>query len=416
MLRLLKNCVVVPIRFHFWGSFAIVLGVAWVLAARITDRRGFADGELHRDVMERWGAPISQPMPSVRYVPTGTVFNTLAPLPLSRQTIVVDATMSYRKRGLVYFSGFDFTFAGDFDVANTVGREIDVALVFPIGLEKNKVLLSDLSFTVDGVAAPVALGPEGDQLVWTGHLTPEQTLSFHVGFRGRGLDSFLYRMDPTAPARNVSLTVNIAGGDGFDYADGVVPATTSRVDGDRAELRWQFGSLESGIPIGVVLPSEKSFDAIIATMVGRSWAPFLLFFAGLTALGLYHQRRLRIFESYLFAAAFALFFVLTAYFAAFMHFYLAFALALALVTALLGGYARLLLPAGAARPMLGLVTATLLTPSLAVILQGYTGLLYTLETLALIATLMVITARQASEPVLAGLGLTPSTQGANHVA
>ncbi len=415
MLRYLR-LFLVPIRLHFWGSLAIVAIVSTVLAVRITDRRGFADGELRRDVMERWGAPIHQPMPSVRYVPTGTVFNALEPLPLTRQAVTVDAAMNYRKRGLVYFSGFDFRFAGDYDTENPFDRDVDVAFVFPISLQKNRVLLSELSFTVNGAAAPVALGKDGDKLLWTGRVRPGEKLAFRVAFKGRGLDAFTYALDPAAAVRNVSLAVNIRGGDNFDYADGVVPATAVERAGDAIRLAWRFDSLESGIPIGVVLPSEKSFDAIIATFVARSWAGFLLFFAGLVALCLHHGRPPRFFESYLFAAGYALFFVLVAYLAAYLHFYAAWALALAVSGGLLCGYSALLLPRGAWRPVAGLVAGSLAVPTLAVVLQGYTGLIYTLEALALVAALMAASARPEGLRVLASLGLVDEPKGADHVA
>ncbi len=416
MLKYLRLLLVEPIRFHFWGSLAIVLSVTGVLAVRISDRRGFADGELHRDVMERWGAPIRQPMPSVRYVPTGTVFNALEPLPLTRQEIAVDAAMNYRKRGLVYFSGFDFRFSGAFDTENPFDRDVDVAFVFPVGLDKNKVMLSELAFTVNGAGAPVELGKDGDRLLWTGRLKPGEKLAFRVAFKGRGLDSFTYAMDPAAAVRNVGLTVDIRGGDNFDYADGVVPATRVERRGDATRLAWRFDSLESGIPIGVVLPSERSFDAIIATFVGRSWAGFLLFFAGLVALCLHHGRPPRIFESYLFASGYALFFVLVAYLAAYVHFYAAWTIALAVVGGLLCGYAALLLPRGAWRPVAGLVAGGIAIPTLAVILQGYTGLVYTLEALALVAALMVASARPEGLHVLAALGLAAEPKGADHAA
>jgi hypothetical protein len=414
VLRYLRLFLVEPIRFHFWGSLAIVLLVSGVLVARIHDRRGFADGELHRDVMERWGAPIQQPMPSVRYVPTGTVFNALEPLPLTRQAVAIDATMNYRRRGLVYFSGFDFRFTGDYATENPFDRDVDVAFVFPISLEKNKVLLSELAFSVNGAAAPVELGKGGDKLLWTGRLKPGERLGFKVAFKGRGLDAFTYAMDPGAPARNVGLTIDIHGGENFDYADGVVPATEVERTGDVTRLRWRFGSLESGIPIGVVLPSEKSFDAIIATFTARSWAGFLLLFAGLVALCLHHGRPPRIFESYLFAAAYALFFVLVAYFAAYLSFYAAWALALAITAGLLCGYATLLLPRGAWKAVAGLVASCLALPTLAVILQGYTGLIYTLEALGLVAALMVASARPEGLHVLGALGIVAQPKEAGH--
>lgn len=416
MLGFLRRSLGELVRFHFWGSLAIVLLVSGVLVVRMKDRRGFADGELHRDVMERWGAPIRQPMPSVRHVPTGTVFNTLEPLPLTRQAVAVEATMNYRKRGLVYFSGFDFRFTGDYATENTFDREVDVAFVFPISLEKNKVLLSELAFTVNGAAAPVELGKDGDKLLWTGRLGPGEKLALQVAFEGRGLDSFVYVMDPGAAARNVSLAVDIRGGDNFDYADGVVPATEVEREGDLTRLRWRFDSLESGIPIGVVLPSEKSFDAIIATFVARSWAGFLLFFAGLVALGLHHARPLRLHESYLFTSGYTLFFVLVAYFAAYVHFYVAWAAALAITGALLCGYAALLLPRGAWKRVAALVAASVAVPTLAVILQGYTGLIYTLEALGLVAVLMVATARPEGQRILESLGLAAGPKGEGHAA
>ena len=415
-MRTLRLLFIEPFRFHFFGSLGIVLVVSAVLLLRIGDRRGFADGELHRDVMERWGAPIQQPMPSLRYVPTGAVFTSLEPLPLTRQEVAVDATMNHRKRGLVYFSGFDFRFAGDFAAVNPFDRDVDVAFVFPISLQKNKVLLSDLAFTVDGAPAPVELGKDGDKLLWTGRLGPGQKVAFRVAFKGRGLDAFTYAMDPAAPARNVGLTLDIHGGENFDYADGVVPATRVERHGEAVRLAWRFDSLESGIPIGVILPSERSWDAILATFAARSWAGFLLFFAGFVALCVHHGHRPRMHESYLFAAAYALFFVLAAYLAALIHFYAAWALSLALSAALVCGYASLLLPRGAWKPVAGLVVATLVVPTVAVVLQGYTGLIYTLEALALVAAAMVATARPAGLRVLAALGLVGAPEGADHVA
>lgn len=408
LLRLLFR---VPFRFHFWGSLAIVLVVCGALAVRIQDRRGFADGELHRDVMERWGAPIHQPMPSVRFVPTGTVFTTLEPLPLARQDVRVQAAMNYRKRGLVYFSGFDFRFAADYATVNPFDREIEVVFVFPVGLEKNKVLLSGLVFTVDGKPAPATLGPDGDKLVWTGRLAPGARASFGVAFAGRGLDAFTYAMDPAAAVRDVTVAVEIRGGENFDYLDGVVPATAVERPGDATRLVWRFDALESGVPVGVVLPSERSFDRIIATFTLRGVAGFLLLFAGLVALCLHHGRTLRVVDSYLFAAAYAFFFVLVAYLAAYVHFYVAWVLALGVAGALLCGYAALLLPAGSWRAVAGLVAGSLLVPTLAVVLQGHTGLVYTLEALALLAGVMLLVVRPEGRRVLAALGVAgePST-------
>jgi hypothetical protein len=405
----------IPLRHHLFGGLAIVAAVGLCISSRITDRRNFADSELHRDVMERWGAPIAQPMPSVRFVPSGAVFNSLAPLPLASQDIAVDATMNYRKRGLVYFSGFDFDFRGDYVAENDQGRDIDVAFVFPINLQKNKVLLSNLVFTVDGAAAKVELPDGADKFTWTGRLKAGARASFHVAFRGRGLDSFVYSLDPAAPVRNFRLAMRIAGGANFDYADGVVPAGETKVAGAEVSLRWSYASLQSGIPVGVILPSEKSYDEIIATMVRRAWAPFLLFSIGLAALCAYHRRRLRAWESWLVAAAWGLSFVLLAYLAAFMNFYVAWVVSLTVIGGLIWAYLRLLLPASAGRIVIGLLGSSLCVPTAAVFLQGYTGLIYTLETLGLVTTLMVLTTRPAIRELIEELGAVDGAGGGRHV-
>ena len=165
MKRLLA-LLLLPSRYHFLGSLLIVMVVSSAIATQMTDRRNFASSELYSDVMDRWGAPIVQPGPSVRYVPSGAVFNSLAALPLQSQE-------------------------GDYSAENDQGRDIDIAFVFPINMEKNKVLLSNLVFTVDGEPKKAELDNGSDRLLWTGRLKSGAKVLFRVEFRGRGLDAFV---------------------------------------------------------------------------------------------------------------------------------------------------------------------------------------------------------------------------------
>lgn len=393
-------------RFHFWGSLAIVLGVAWVVSAQVTDRTRFASGDLHQDVMERWGAPIEQAAPSVRYVSSGSLFQQLGRLPLDAQQISVAAHMNYRKRGLVYFSGFDFEFRGSYRVANPEPHDIDLVFVFPVQLARNRVLLSDLSFRVDGATVPIALAEGDDKLVWTGRLARDESRSFEIEFRGRGLDAFSYIPDPALPVRNLELQIAVEGGDNYDYGAGVVPAGSTQMERDAVRLVWSYTSLESGVPMGVILPSEQSFDHTIATIVRRAWAPFVLLLAALIGLSLHVQRPLAFYESYLVAAGYALFLVLLAYLAAYLHFYLAYAISCAVIGGLLVLYLERILGRPWRRVLAGGVVAFLLVPTLAVVLEGYTGLIYTLEILAGICVGMALSLRPQLRTVLAELAHT----------
>ena len=393
-----------PFRFHFWGSLAIVLFANAVISIQIADRFDFASSKLYQDVTERWGAPIVQPEPSVRWVESGSVFNSLESLPLARQSITVDATMNYRKRGLVYFSGFDFAFRGAFEIRNEEGKTIDLVFVFPIQMSKNQVLLSELDFRVDGVSQPIDLAESADRLVWTGRLADGEALHLEIGFRGRGLDSFTYRLDPALPVRDFELAVRVAGGDGFDYAQGVVPATQTEIGNGQVALAWSFPALESGVPVGVRLPREKTYDRILGTMIRRSWATFVLFFVAISLLAFSLGRRLRFYESYLLASQYAFFFFLLAYFAAYVHFYIAFPTALAIIGLLITSYLERVLGKRARRPVLLLLAALLAIPTLAVILEGYTGLIYTLEILAGLVALAVLTTRPVIRDLVDSLG------------
>jgi hypothetical protein len=415
MWRRLRSLLRLPVRFHFFGSLLIVLVVAVVISGQMSDRRTFADSELHQDVMERWGTPIDQAAPSLRFVESGTVFNALQALPFDSQQVVVDAQMNYRKRGLVYFSGFDFAFAGRYQVRNRQPRDIDAVFVFPLQRARNSILLADLRFAVNGVDVGAGAPQQGDTLLWTGRLKPDEVALFELSFRGRGLDAFTYRLDPALPAHDVGVQVNIAGGDNFDYMDGVVPAHRATVSGDRVGLAWGFASLESGIPVGVVLPSLKSYDELIATMVRRAWATFTLFFAGFIALCMVHGRQPRLHESYLAAAGYGFFFVLLAYLAAFMNFYVAFTLALVVMGGLLTFYLGLVIAPAARPPVLGLLLSFVLVPNLAVIAQGYTGLIYCLEILVGLGALMVLTTRAAFMRVVDDALLAQASDGGSHV-
>lgn len=398
--------------FHVWAGLLIVLAMSLVISAQINNRSTFANCELHDEVARRWGAPISQAAPTVLAVPSGTVFTELSPLVPADQEVIITAAMNYRKRGLVFFSGFEFSFSGSYLIRNENGFDQDLAFIFPIALEKNKVLLSDLNFSINGEPTRIDLVDEGDKLLWTGRLEQGQETRFTITYTGRGLDSFIYRLNPDLPVYNFRLLVTITGGDNFDYPAGVLSAPAPIIENERIKLAWAYDSLESGVPLGVILPSEKSFDTIITIMVRRTYIPFLLFLSGLIILWLRADKKPRIYESCLIACGYGFFYVLLAYLAAFMHFYLAYLLSLSIISILLVFYLYRIISTDSMPYVIGLLLAFLFIPTLAVILQGYTGLIYCLEILAGLMGLMFLTTKASFREGLDQTLLpTPRTEG-----
>ncbi|MBM7116246.1 hypothetical protein [Archangium primigenium] len=392
-------------RHHVLGSLAIVVFATAVIASQVVDRADFASSELASDVRERWGAPVVQPAPSLRYVQSGTLFTELKPLPFEQQHVQVRAEMNYRKRGLRYFSGFDFALSADYAAVNREGHDIDVAFIFPIEVDKSQVLLSELAFLVDGAESALDLGEAGNRLVWTGRIPQGTTRHFSIRYRARGLDSFLYKLDPALPARDVRLHVAVQGGETYDYPAQVLAASEVKSGEGTVVLDWAFQSLESGVNLGVILPSVEAYDALIATMAGRAWVPFLCLLALLAAFSLHHRRPLAFYESWLVAAAFGFFFVLLAYLAAFMNFYVAYAVSLGGMGAAGVLYVWRLYPQERVWRLAAAWAATLGVPTAAVLLQGYTGLIYTLELLAALLGLMVLSTRAEVRALLSDLPL-----------
>ncbi|WP_375764950.1 hypothetical protein NR798_24845 [Archangium gephyra] len=406
------------VRHHVFGSLFIVVFATAVIAGQVADRTDFASSELARDVEERWGAPVVQPAPSLRYVQSGTIFTELKPLPFDKQHVQVQSRMNYRKRGLRYFSGFDFTLAADYAVVNREGHDIDVAFIFPIEVDKSQVLLSELQFLVNGAESDLDLGESGNRLVWTGRIPQGATSTFSIRYRARGLDSFIYKLDPALPARDVRLHLAVEGGENFDYPPQVLSATQVETGRGTVALDWGFQSLESGVNLGVILPSVEAYDVVVATMAGRAWVPFIALMALLAAFSIRHRRPLAFYESYLLAAAYGFFFVLLAYLAAFMNFYVAYGLATLGLGAAVVVYGKRLFPKERTALLAGTWGATLVVPTTAVILQGYTGLIYTLEILAALLGLMALSTRASVRALLSDLPpggeppLTPATQEA----
>jgi hypothetical protein len=402
LVRQLRAWIALPGRFYLYGSLAILLIAAGVISAQVTDRSGFANDELRRDVIERWGAPVEQVAPSVRYVESGSVFNALHPLALARQRIELDADMNYRKRGLVYFSGFEFDFRAQYTIANPEAHAIDVVFVFPVEIA-DRSMLSNLRFTVNGEPAPLPLDETATRLTWTGRLESAARAELAIAFEGQGLDSFRYHLDPSLPVQDFALAIAIRGGEGYDYGEGVFPATQVAEEAGVTRLVWSFPSVKAGFTTGVILPSERSFDAILHRMIRRAWAPFLLFMACLVAVAAHRRKTLGRWETYLAAAMYAFFYVLLPYLAAYVHFYAAFALAAISVGALLIRFLCTLLGAACAPVLVGLWIALLVCPCLAVVLEPHTGLLYTTLILAGLVVLGALVPRPEFRRVMAAV-------------
>ena len=402
LFRVLASPFTIPAQHYFWGGLMIVLFTSWVVIDQVGNRWNFAGGKLHQDVMARWGAPIDQPAPSARFVESGAVFSTLEKLPFDSQELKLKAKMNYRKRGLVYFSGFEFGFEGRYRLTNPRAKAIDAVFVFPIQANQNRILLSDLNFTIDGQPEAIPLHSRRDKLVWTGRIEPQKSVSFEIKLNGQGLDRFRYLLDPAMAARNVDVVIDVVGGENYDYPNAVIPAHRIETDAGHLRLSWHFDSLESGVPIGLLLPSEASFDTVIITMTARAWAPFAVLFVISVILARINHLHITRHDAYFMSAIYSFFFILLPYLAAYMNFYIAYFLSVVVIGFLLDVCIQRMTSA-ARWASTGLICALLVVPTGAVIFEEHTGLIYCIEILAGLAVLSVLMGRPRFRQIIEDL-------------
>ena len=101
-----------------------------------------------------------------------------------------------------------------------------------------------------------------------------------------------------------------------------------------------------------------------------------------------------IWETYVAAAAFGFTSVLLAYLGAFLHFLAAWGVTMIAMGAAVVLYVSRLFPQERVHWLVGAWLATQVLPTLAVLLPGYTGLLYTLEILAGLLAVMTLVTRK----------------------
>lgn len=383
------------------------------MSLQTISRTSFANTELYNGVMDTWGTPISQPSPTVRYLKSGSNFNHLKKMAFTGQKVTVNASMNYRKRGLVYFSGFDFTFTGEYTLVNDESDPIDVVFIFPLQFQNNNTLLSDLQFEINNKGMPIKRSAQSNKISWTGRMKSQERITLSIQYTGRGLDHFIYDLDPSLPVKNFIMDYTVEGGVNYDYPHGVIAATTvDHNNDDQLHLQWKYNSFESGVPVGIILPSEKSFTAIVNTMILRAMVLFFLYYISINCIALLCGRPLKTIESYLLSFAYGFFYILLPYLAAYMNFYVAYFISIGLIVLLITLFMSMLMERRAGIYTVGILGSFLLIPTLAVTIEGYTGLIYTIEILLGLAGVMWLTTKDVLQKIIAMIAL-PKQEATN---
>jgi hypothetical protein len=231
------------------------------------------------------GGNLAQPMPSVRYKRFGSDVSTLSKGEIHASDISVTLQMDYRKKGLVYYTGYHAEFVGNYTVQNPENEKIYLSFIFPYPTRPGEGVLQNVKLLVNGKPDIEDTEYQSNLALWTGLLGPSESLQFTVQYDGRGLDQFEYGFEPGKQINNFSMTIDVQGAKALDYAESTMPPTEPYQETEHGKiLAWKLDKALTQLNIGVILPDKLNIEKQLFVMTYRAPVFFLLFLITLVAI------------------------------------------------------------------------------------------------------------------------------------
>ena len=405
---------------------------AWLtFGAVMTERTARQDRKLTGRVAELWGTPHSQQAPQLAFEwgverevertewsPKGEMVeirevivdrHEQAASPRSTE-ITVGLELDQRRKGLMWYSLYDVDFEGSWTYTHDESIPGELRITF--GFPDPAGLYDGFHFAVDGEDLASTLEPVAGQVVARIPVEPQQSVSFDIGYRSRGLDAWRY-----VPARDVANLENFqlamtTDFDDIDYPPLSLSPSGRRHDDEGWSLEWRYSQIVTGHDIGILMPTHIQPGGLAAQLSFSAPVSLLFFFLLMVVLAV--LRRIEIHPvNYLFlAAAFFSFHLLFGYLVDHLAVVPAFAICSAVSILLVVSYLRLVVSARFAFVEAGLAQLVYLIGfSLAHFWEGFTGLTVTVLSILTLFLLMQMTGRLRWGEALAHGSRTADVEG-----
>jgi len=373
--------------------FVLAAGAWLVLAGSVEIRSTSTDERLGDAVGGLWGSTQTQQAPTFSYTASGTVDR----IDVAASDITAAFKLTQRRKGLLWYATYVVDFRAAYKVKNPLDRAIDTTMTFEFPDAAGTY--DGFAVKVDGAEVPIVYREGKARATFT--MLPGETASVVMGYRTNGMDRWVYV--PSPGGAGVVRDFNLAMSTDFatiDYpADGVSPTSSSRTD-TGWNLVWNYSSVVSGRPIGLVMPVPPNPGPLVARITVFAPVSLLFFFAALILLTATSGVKLHPIHYGFLAAAFFAFDLLLAYLADQVDINVAFAIAAATSVALVVGY--LLVVVGKNRALLEIAVCQfvfLVLFSYSFFFSGITGLAITIGAVLTLAFFMAKTARVDWETV-----------------
>jgi len=382
--------------------------VAWAILGGTIFSRTYDSGAVADNrVASTWGAEQNQAPPSasfstkvtrdaVSYENNNKIVkkveeNIVTDLPLESSVVKVDLDLEHRQKGLLWYSTYKVTFAGNYGFRNSSDKDQDVE--FKLQFPTTQAIYDDLTFAVDG--HPVPLTNSKNFATGVVKIGPNKTAQLSIGYRSQGLNQWRYSFGggDVAQVKNFSLEMNTNFKD-IDFPDNTLSPTTKEETNNGWHLTWSYKNLLSGYQLAMVMP-EKLQPGPLAGKISF-FAPVSLFFFFFLMLIITTMRGIDLHPmNYFFlAAAFFSFHLLLAYLVDHVSIHAAFAISAVVSVFLVVSYLRLVVGMRFASREAALAQFIYLVMfSYAFFLKGFTGLAITIGSVLTLFVVMQVTGR-----------------------
>jgi hypothetical protein len=330
------------------------------------------------------------------------------PIILAGSRIVTDIKLEPRRKGLLWYSTYKVSFAGDYTFKNEypTAKKFFVKFTFPV----EQAIYDNVSLMVnDKPITPSGAGVQSDV-----KLEPGQTARLHMAYASQGLDSWRYRFSDEGGVSNVrqfQADVHMNCSD-FDFPAKCISPTEKTQDGKGWNLTWKYSSLVSGFDIGIQMPKKLNPGPLAARLSFFAPVSLFFFFAVFIILGAVKGVRLHPMHYVFLAASFFSFHLLFSYMVDHVTLIPSFIIASVVSLLLTISYVRLVIDWKFAILQAGLWQFVFLVLfAYAFFFEGYTGLTITIGSILTLAVLMQMTGRVDWEQKLSGNPDPTSTGG-----
>jgi inner membrane protein involved in colicin E2 resistance len=305
----------------------LCIAAAWAaLGATVMTRTSTQDESLKSAVGQLWGTQQRQLAPRIYYqtvqqskietVQGGKTVTetknetTNHPLLLDGSDIKIDLKLDYRQKGLLWYSIYRVRFDGKYRVTNYTDDEREI--FFNFSAPNQSSVYDNFRLVVGGKDIP-NLPFNAGAFSHMIRLAPKQSETVEVGYGSHGMDEWWYDFGAeVSQVKNFSLTMR-TDFDQIDFPQTSLSPTQRTHSAPGWELKWQYGSLLSGVKIGMVMPRKLNPGPWVSQITFAAPVSLFLFFFVVFVLATVKKIRLHPMNYFFIGAAFFSFHLLLAY-------------------------------------------------------------------------------------------------------